>query len=143
MTRRLRADDGQSSIELLATIPLLTVVVLAAAQLLTAGATRISASSAAEAAAMALLQGGSPTTAAHAATPGWAHPRITVRTTGRHVRVRLRPPGLLPGLSGLLTATAEADAGPGAEARATSPTAAEAIRTAAMNRPASLARRAS
>jgi hypothetical protein len=116
MRRLLRGDDGQSTIEILGTLPLLIVVVLAAAELLAAGAARSSASSAAEAAAMAVLQGGDPSAAARAAAPGWTHPRITVHSSGRHVRVRLTPPSLLPGLTNLLSTTAEADAGPAAEA---------------------------
>lgn len=108
----LRRCDGQSSVELLGAIPLLLIVVLAAAELLAAGAARVSASSAADAAAMALLQGGDAADAARAAAPSWAHPRIAVRVSGRHTRVRLTPPSLLPGLSGLLSMTAEADAGP-------------------------------
>jgi hypothetical protein len=106
----VRQSDGQSSIELLGAIPLLLVVVLAAAQLLAAGAVRIAASSAAEAAAMALVQGGDPTDAARSAAPGWSH--ISVRAAGRHVRVRLTPPNLLPGLASVLATTADADAGP-------------------------------
>jgi Tfp pilus assembly protein PilV len=111
---RLRAQSGQSTIEILGTLPLLIVVVLAAAELLAAGAARTSASSAAEAAAMALLQGGNPSTAARAAAPGWSHPNITTHISGRHVHIRLTPPHLLPGLSHLLSTTAEADAGPAA-----------------------------
>jgi hypothetical protein len=110
--------DGQSTVELLGAIPLLLVVVLAAAELLAAGAARVSASSAADAAAMALLQGGDATAAARSAAPGWSHPRISVRVAGRHARVRLTPPSLVPGLSGLLATTAEADAGPAPQASA-------------------------
>jgi hypothetical protein len=116
----LRRCDGQSSIELLGAIPLLLIVVLASAQLLAAGAVRVSASSAANAAAMALLQGGDPSAAARSAAPGWAHAHIAVRVSGRHARVRLTPPSLLPGLSGLLSTTAEADAGPAPQASAAS-----------------------
>jgi hypothetical protein len=108
----LRRCDGQSSVELLGAIPLLLIVVLAAAELLAAGAARVSASSAADAAAMALLQGGDAAAAARSAASGWARPRIAVHVSGRHVRVRLTPPSLVPGLSRLLSTTAEADAGP-------------------------------
>jgi Tfp pilus assembly protein PilV len=116
----LRRREGQSSIEVLGAIPLLLIVVLAAAELLAAGAARVSASSAANAAAMAVLQGGDPSAAARSAAPGWAHPHISVRVAGRHARVRLTPPSLLPGLSGLLSTTAEADAGPAPQASAAS-----------------------
>jgi hypothetical protein len=114
----VRCSDGQSSVELLGAIPLLLIVVLAAAELLVAGAARVSASSAADAAAMALLQGSDPAVAARSAAPGWAHPRIAVHVSGRHARVRLTPPSLVPGLSGLLSTTAEADAGPAPQATA-------------------------
>jgi hypothetical protein len=119
-TPRLRCCDGQSSVELLGAIPLLLIVVLAAAELLAAGAARVSASSAADAAAMALLQGGDAGAAARAAAPGWARPHIAVHMSGRHARVRLTPPSLVPGLSGLLSTTAEADAGPVAQADSSS-----------------------
>jgi hypothetical protein len=112
--------DGQSTIEVVGALPLLVVVVLAAAELLAAGAARVSASSAADAAAMALLQGGDPAAAARSAAPGWARPQIAVRVSGRHARVRLTPPSLVPGLSGLLSSTAEADAGPAPHASSSS-----------------------
>ncbi len=115
-----RRCDGQSSVELLGTIPLLLIVVLAAAELLAAGAARVSASAAANAAAMAVIQGGDPSAAARSAAPGWAHPRIAVDVSGRHARVRLTPPSLVPGLSGLLSTTAAADAGPVARASSAS-----------------------
>jgi Tfp pilus assembly protein PilV len=116
--RSARRSDGQSTIEIIGALPLLVVVVLAVAEMLAAGAARVSASSAADAAAMALLQGGDPSAAARSATPGWARPQIAVYVSGRHARVRLTPPSLVPGLSGLLSTTAEADAGPVSQASA-------------------------
>jgi hypothetical protein len=110
--RVVRGCSGQSSIELLGLLPLLALVTLAAAQLLAAGVARTAASSAAEAAAMAMLQGGDPAGAARAAAPGWSRDRLAVRIRGRRVRVRVTPPGLVPGTPRLLTATATADAGP-------------------------------
>jgi hypothetical protein len=103
---------GQASIELLGMVPLCLIVALGAGELLAAGAGRSAASGAAQAAAMALVQGGDPDRAARAAAPGWAGSRVTVRVSGRHVRVRVSPPGLLPGTAGLLATDAEADAGP-------------------------------
>jgi hypothetical protein len=88
------------------------MVTLAAAQLLAAGVARTAASSAAEAAAMAVLQGGDPVDAARAAAPSWSRDRLSVRVRGRRVRIRVTPPGFVPGTSGLLAATATADAGP-------------------------------
>jgi hypothetical protein len=93
-------------------VPLCLIVALGAGELLAAGAARSAAGGAAQAAAMALVQGGDPGRAAHAAAPGWARARVTVRVSGRHVRVRVAPPGLLPGTADLLAADAEADAGP-------------------------------
>jgi hypothetical protein len=113
---RCSSCDGQSSVELLGLLPLIAVVTLAAFQLLATGLTRTAASSAAEAAAMALLQGQDPATAARAATPRWTHRHLTVRVDGRHVHVRITPPGIVPGTAGLLVAEAEADAGPAATA---------------------------
>jgi hypothetical protein len=108
----LAGSRGQSSVEILGLLPLLAAVTLAAAQLLAAGVAHSAATSAAEAAAMAILAGTNPTAAAHAAAPSWSRRRMSVEITGRHVRVRITPPGLVPGTSGLLTTTADADAGP-------------------------------
>lgn len=110
---RWRAEDGQSSIELLGVLPLLVVLVLAAAEVLAAGGARTAASSAAEAGAMAVLQGGDPAAAARDAAPAWSHARLTVRVAGRRVTVRATPPTLLPWLPSRLASTATASAGPG------------------------------
>lgn len=112
--RCLAGMSGQASVELAVLAPLLVVVVLAAAQLLAAGAAGELADHAAEAAAVALLQGTDPTAAARHAVPGWSRRRMTVDVDGRRVRVRLRPPSMIPGLASLLASTREADAGPGA-----------------------------
>jgi hypothetical protein len=121
MTRRC-ATSGQSSIELLGLLPLTVLVLLSLAQLLATGAAHSAASGAAEAAAAALVQHtADPTDAARAAAPSWSRSRMTVKVDGRHVRVRIEPRAFLPGTTGLLAATAEADAGPEPEARATVP----------------------
>jgi hypothetical protein len=118
MRRRLRRADGQSSIELLGMLPLVLLVLLSLAQLLATGAAHSAASGAAEAAASALLQHtGDPADAARAAAPSWSRSRMTVAVDGRHVRVRVEPRAFLPGTTGLLAATAEADAGPAPQAR--------------------------
>jgi hypothetical protein len=109
--RRLR-EAGQASIELLGILPVVVLVALAGAQALAAGLAHTAAGGAAEAAAMAVLQGGDPQRAARAAAPGWARERVTVRVSGRHVRVRVVPPALVPGTERMLTADAQADAGP-------------------------------
>ncbi|HMJ33605.1 MAG TPA: hypothetical protein VK501_06785 [Baekduia sp.] len=109
----MRGTSGQASVELLGMVPLAVIVALGAGQLLAAGVARAAADGAAQAAAMALVQGGDPARAARAAAPDWAHARLSVHVSGRHVRVRIAPPGLLPGTADLLAAGAEADAGPG------------------------------
>jgi hypothetical protein len=93
-------------------VPLCVVVALGAAEVLAAGIAHSAAAGAAQAAAMALVQGGDPQEAAHAATPGWTHSRVTVSVSGRHVHIHITPPGLLPGTASLLATDAEADAGP-------------------------------
>jgi Flp pilus assembly protein TadG len=108
--RALASDRGQSTVEMLGLLPLLVAVTLGAVQTLAAGASRSAASAAAEAAAMAILQGGDPTRAARAAAPSWATSRMSITVTGRHVHVRITPRSVLPGLSGLLTTTADATA---------------------------------
>lgn len=105
-------DRGQSTVEVVALLPLLLAVVLAGAQLLVAGLAREQAGTAAQAAAMALLQGDDPQDAARDAVPGWARSRVRVRVRGQRVEVRMRPPAIVPGLAGGLTATVRADAGP-------------------------------
>ena len=37
-----------------------------------------------------------------AATPDWGHSRVTLTVSGRHVRVHLTPPGLLPGTAAVV-----------------------------------------
>jgi hypothetical protein len=88
------------------------VVALAAAQVLAAGLSAELAGHAAEAGAIALVRDQDPIAAARASLPGWSQDRVTVRISGRVVRVRLPPPTVVPGLAGALTASATADAGP-------------------------------
>lgn len=111
---RLACASGQASVELVALAPLIVAAVLAAAQLLAAGAARELADHAAGAGAIALLQGTDPRAASRESVPGWSRGRVRVRVDGRRVRVRLRPRTFLPGVAGLLEATGEAHAGPGA-----------------------------
>ena len=109
--RWLSGDSGQASVEAVALVPLLLAAVVAAGQLLAAGAVRELAAHSATAGAAALIQGRDGRRAAQEALPGWAGPRASVTVSGREVTVRLRPPGV-PGVSGLLEARADADAGP-------------------------------
>ncbi len=109
---RRSGERGQATVELVALVPLLVVVVAAIAQLLAAGAARELAGHAAQAGAMALLQGGDPKEAARKAVPGWSRDRLSVRVDGREVRVRLSPPALSRDLGELLATTRRAHAGP-------------------------------
>ena len=108
----MSAERGQASVELAAFLPLLLIVVLVVAQLLAAGRCRELVGQAAGAGAAALLQDEDPVRAARRALPGWSRGRLDVTVHGRVVSAVLRPPGLVPGLSGLLRARARADAGP-------------------------------
>ena len=105
---------GQASVELVGILPLAVLVALAVGQLLAAGAARELAGNAAEAGAAAILQGTDPTAAAHDALPGWSRERVSLRVSGRVVRVRLRPVAVIPGLADRLATTVVADAGPAA-----------------------------
>lgn len=107
-----RGTRGQSSVELVALLPLFLVLGLALAQVLAAGITRELAGHAAQAGAMAIVQDtGDPERAARAAIPGWSRRRTTVVVAGSSVVVQVRPPRLLPGLSTALTTTRRAYAG--------------------------------
>jgi hypothetical protein len=108
----LSSVSGQASVELVALVPLATLIALAIGQLLAAGAARELAGNAAEAGAAALLQGGDPAAAARAALSGWARERTTVHVTGRRVEIHVRPRAVIPVLAGHLDASASADAGP-------------------------------
>lgn len=105
-------ERGQSSIELLAVLPLGLLVVLAVAQLLAAGLCREHAAHAARAGAVALLQGTDAGRTARAALPARSRRQAKISVAGRRVVVRLRPPAVLPGLAALLTYESSADAGP-------------------------------
>jgi pilus assembly protein CpaE len=105
-------ERGQASVEAVALAPLAVLVVLAAGQLLAAGLARTLAADAARAGAVAMLQERGVRDAARDVVPGWARRGLVVRSAGRVVSVRLRPPALLPGVAALLEAHGRADAGP-------------------------------
>ena len=105
-------ERGQASIEVVALAPLAVLLALVAAQVLAAGLCRSLAADAARAGAVALLEDEDPRAAAREALPAWARGRLELRRSGRRIRGRLRPPGLLPGLPRLLGVQRSADAGP-------------------------------
>jgi hypothetical protein len=113
MRRRAASAEGQATVETVAMLPLLVVVAMAAAQLLAAGLAQVFAGHAAEAGAVAILEGSDPGAAARESLPGWSHSGVAVTVAGRHVSVSLRPPSPVRALADLLSAHAEADAGPG------------------------------
>jgi hypothetical protein len=108
----MTAQRGQSTVEVVALLPVLALAGLALLQLLVAGAAGEYAGHAAEAGAVAIVQGREPTAAARESLPSWSTHRVDVRVSGARVEVRVRPPALIPRLGALLTATASADAGP-------------------------------
>lgn len=102
-------DGGQASVETIALAPIVLVCCLIGLQGLVAGASFVAAGNAAHAGALAGQLGRDPEKAALAASPGWSSSRVDVETRNRRVRVRLQPRTIVPGLSELLVA--EADAG--------------------------------
>jgi hypothetical protein len=108
----LRAEAGQSSVELVALLPLALLVGLAILTLLAARSASGQAAAAAQAGAMALLQDAEPRAAARAALPPDVRPRATIRVQAREVTVTVEPATRVAFLADALTATASADAGP-------------------------------
>jgi len=118
MTARLRrlashaaGERGQSSVELVAMLPLLLAAGAVTFEGLAAGAAHELAGHAAEAGAMALVEGAAPEPAVRAALPGWSVGRLRVRVAGGRVTVQVVPPLPVRPLARLLTATATADVG--------------------------------
>jgi hypothetical protein len=105
----LRSARGQSTVEVLALLPLLLAVGIAVVTFLSAGRAEELAGSAAEAGAVALLQGREPRAAARAAFAGWPASRARVRVAGRRVTVWITPAGPF---GARLRASATANAGP-------------------------------
>jgi hypothetical protein len=106
-------ERGQSTVEVVAVLPLLVAVVLAVVHVLAAGAASESAEAAAEAGAVAILQDGDPQAAAKRALGPSATTRATIAVRGREVTVTVRPIALARPLADVLAAHATADAGPG------------------------------
>lgn len=108
----MRSRAGQATVEMLALLPVVALVALVLLQALAAGAARELAGHAAEAGAVALAEGADPRAAARDAVPGWSRSGLRVSVRAGAVEVRMRPPGLLPGVAGLLTASAVARTAP-------------------------------
>ncbi len=103
--RRLAAEPGQATLELLAGIPALVLAGLVALQLLSAGYALTLAYGAAEAGAMALAAGKPARPAVRDALPGWAHGRAHVDVDGGRLTVRLEPPSPLHAVAQHLAVT--------------------------------------
>jgi hypothetical protein len=117
MVDRLRADSGQSTVELVAALPALLLAGLLALQLLATGYALTLADGAAEAGALALSSGRPAVEAARDALPDWAEDDVEVSVQGGRVTVRLRPPSALPVLADRLAVTSSAVARPRGSAR--------------------------
>lgn len=99
MARRLPGERGQATVEAVAAIPLLLLAGAIALQLFAAGYALTLADGAAEAGALALAGGRPAKRATLDSLPDWARDRATVAVEGGGVKVRLRPPALVPGLA--------------------------------------------
>lgn len=110
---RVGDRSAQATVEAIAGIAVLILAGLVCFQLLAAGYTVTIADGAAEAGAVALVRGEPVERAVRRALPGWAKQRVTVSRVGMMVKVRLRPPALLPSMDDRLAVTAGAGGRPG------------------------------
>ena len=92
-------ERGQATVEAVAAVPLLLLAGAIALQLFATGYALALADGAAEAGALALAGGRPAKQATLDSLPGWAKDRATVAVEGGGVKVRLRPPALVPGLA--------------------------------------------
>ena len=111
---RLRGENGQATVELVAMIPFVVLLALVAMHALAARGAADMAEHGALAGARALGRDADPRAAVREALPDWAEERVGVAVDGRRVTVRLRPRALVRAIGERLGATARADAGPGA-----------------------------
>jgi hypothetical protein len=102
------SEEGQSTVELVAALPVLLLAGLLALQLLATGYALTLADGAAEAGALALASGGQAKEAARDAVPGWAEDDVSISVQGGHVTVRLRPPSPFEALADRLMVTSSA-----------------------------------
>jgi hypothetical protein len=105
-------EEGQSTVELAAALPVLILAGLLALQLLAAGYALTLADGAAEAGALALASGRPAVAAARDALPGWAEGDVDVSVEAGRVSVRLRPPSPISALADALAVTSSAQARP-------------------------------
>jgi Flp pilus assembly protein TadG len=103
-------ESGQATVELVALLPALSLVVLGAAALLAGHGAHEQAGTAAQAGAMAMLQGGDPRESARRALPAQVREDAAIDVRGRRVTVRVQP--RLPLVARAMTAEVTADAGP-------------------------------
>ena len=107
----LRSERGQSSVELVALLPLTLLLGLAVMAVLGIRSAAGEAAAAAQAGAMALIQGSGGEAAARAALPADVRRRADITVQGRRVTVTVRAPFQPPFAARALTATASASAG--------------------------------
>ena len=96
-TNRAEARSGQASVEFVAVLPALAVCLVLAGQAVAAGWALWSAGVAARAGARAAHVGGNPEAAARRALPAPLRDDAVIRSDSG-VRVRVRVPGLVPGV---------------------------------------------
>jgi hypothetical protein len=97
MVVRDSGERGQASVELIAVIPAVAVLILLAAQIAVVGWTLWSAEGAARAGARAAASGGDAMQAVRSGLPGPLRHSAAITTSGE-VRVELAAPALAPGL---------------------------------------------
>ena len=107
----LRSERGQSSVELVALLPLTLLIGLAVTAVLGIRSAAGEAAAAAQAGAMALIQDADGEQAARAALPRAARRRAEIRIHGRRVTVTVRATFQPPFAGRALAATASASAG--------------------------------
>jgi hypothetical protein len=101
-------EEGQSTVELVAALPVLFLAGLLALQLLATGYALTLADGAAEAGALALASGQPAAAAARDALPGWAEDEVAVSVQDGRITVHLRPPTPLPAIADHLTVSSSA-----------------------------------
>lgn len=109
---RIRRECGQSSVELVAAVPLVIAIAAAGFTAVAAQTAAEQAGEAAAAGAIALLQDRPAAAAAREALPERARRRARVRVDGRVISVTVRPRVPIPGLADELAATVRSHAGP-------------------------------